>query len=118
MSNGNLGTLKSAQDLYELIDALAQEFSRDTSLGYLLTFLRVGMAGGEGIDQGRLGEEIGLSPAGMSRAVRALSEVSYDKQREGFGVVEFDLDPTDNRRRIIRLSPKGEQIINKLARRK
>lgn len=118
MSNENLGTLKAAKGLYDLIGALAQEFDRDMSLGYLLTFLRVGMAGSEGIDQGRLGEEIGLSPAGMSRAVRALSEVSYDKQREGFGVVEFTLDPTDNRRRIIRLSQKGAQLINKLARRK
>lgn len=118
MSHKSLGTLKSAKDLYELIDALAQEFGRDMSLGYLLTFLRVGMAGGVGIDQGRLVEEIGLSPAGMSRAVRALSEVSYDKQRDGFGVVEFALDPTDNRRRIIRLSTKGEKLIDKLARRK
>jgi len=94
---------------------LGEELDREIPLNHLRTLFRVGMAGDVGIDQGELQRAIGLSSAGISRTVRALSRISYDKKRAGYDVVEYQRDPIDNRRRVIRLTANGKALFEKLA---
>jgi len=104
-----------ARILFELATEIAHTLDREIPLQHLRTFLRVAMAGDAGIDQQKLQRETESSSAGMSRTVRALSNVSWDKRRVGHGVVEVTIDPSDNRRRIVRLTPKGKALLTSLA---
>lgn len=79
-----------------------------------LVFARVAMAGTLGVDQGKLQDEIKASTAGISRTVQALSEVHWQKDKEGLRLIERQMDRNDNRRKILKLTPKGEKFAAKL----
>jgi len=104
-----------ASALYRALQVLTTEIDRDLPITIPLAFLRIAIAGPEGIDQGQLQEELQASGAGMSRAVQTLSRVHWSKTREGLDLIERIIDPLDNRRRILRLTPRGERLAAKVS---
>lgn len=88
--------------------------ARDLNLTQVTLLLHVAHAGDNGIDQGRLAELAGASPASVSRTVRILGDMHYDKSRAGYGLVSFDFDPTDNRKRVVRLTAAGKRLIERV----
>jgi len=104
----------AAATLLRVFDAVVKEFNRDCPVNQPWAFLKVASAGSGGMDQARLQNDMELSSAGISRLVQALSKVSYQKDREGFDVVERRFDALDNRSRSIVLTPKGERVLNRL----
>ena len=104
-----------AAALFRLTQELADILDRDAPLTQALVFLRVASAGAIGADQGRIAEDLKLPPSVASRSVQALSHVHYLKDRPGFGLIERVLDPTDNRRRELRLTAHGSKAIERLA---
>lgn len=106
--------IEGARIMRNALDVLAAATGRELNITQVLMLLRIAEAGDEGVDAARLSEDTGASPAAVSRTVRILGEVHYMKQHEGFGLVEFYLDPMDNRRRIVRLSADGRVLLNKM----
>lgn len=104
-----------AAALYRLAQEMSDILDRDAPLAQVLAFLRVAMNGDMGIDQGRLADEVHLSNSATSRTVQALSSMHYLKDRPGYGLVERVFDPTDNRRRELKLTPKGQKAVEKLS---
>ena len=102
---------RKAARLRAALDTLARGASIDLSVRQVLILLRIAQAGDLGVDQGRLTEDTGVSPAAVSRTIRTLGDTHYSKRHEGFGLVHFEFDPTDNRRRIVRLSDAGRDLI-------
>lgn len=100
--------------MLKILQTIAKEFDRDCPVNQPYAFFKVANAGAAGLDQARLQAELELSSAGVSRLVQALSKVSYQKDREGFDVVERRFDALDNRSRTLTLTPKGERVLNKL----
>jgi DNA-binding MarR family transcriptional regulator len=67
-----------------------------------------------GLNMSELMRKTGLSQASCSRNVMLLSDRDrHDKP--GLGLVRSELDPIDNRRKIVRLTPKGETLVSQLA---
>jgi DNA-binding MarR family transcriptional regulator len=104
-----------AAALYRLAKELSETLDRDAPLVQVLAFLRVAMSGDMGMDQGKLADEIALSNSGTSRTVQALSSMHYLKDRPGYGLVERVFDPTDNRKRELKLTAKGQKALDRLA---
>lgn len=101
----------TAATLYKMMTILADEMDVEMPLTQVLVFARVAVAGDAGIDQGRVQDELRMSSASASRTVQALSKVHYFKDRPGFDVVERVFDPKDNRKRTLKLTPKGEKLM-------
>lgn len=113
MDNSSLAQLGSARVMFEALGVLETQLGREIPMSHIRAFLRIAMAGAEGIDQGQLQRMLGVSSAGMSRIVRGLSRINYDRS-EGRDLVAFDFDPRDNRRRLIRLNDKGAALVQSL----
>lgn len=103
-----------AATLYRFVQELADVLDREAPITQALAFLRVAMAGDVGIDQGKLADDLKISSAGSSRTIQALSTIHYLKDRPGYGLVERVFDPTDNRKRELKLTAKGRRAVDKL----
>jgi DNA-binding MarR family transcriptional regulator len=108
------GKQAAANALFKMVTLLAEEMEKEMPLTQVLMFARVALAGGAGVDQGRLEKELKLSSAGTSRTAQALSKIHYHKDRPGHDVIESTFDAKDRRLRALKLTPKGERIIAKL----
>ena len=106
------GTMQ-AMSLFRIAHDLSDTLDREAPLTQLLVLLRVAAAGDEGIDQGKLQDELQMSSAGISRTIQALGDTHYLKDRAGYGLVSRAFDPTDNRRRLIKLTARGEKAIER-----
>lgn len=107
-----MATTTDAAKLYKAIQILADHVGREAPLTQVLAYLKIGAR--DEVDQGRLMEELGLSSAGSSRTIQALSNVHYAKNRPGYGLVERQLDPMDLRRRVLTLTPEGKKLLTKM----
>lgn len=103
--------VEETRSLRAALTELAKATTVDLQVRQVLILLRVAEAGDQGVDAGRLAEDTGASPASVSRTVRTLGEIHYAKQHEGFGLVELQFDPTDNRKRVIKLTPDGRALL-------
>jgi DNA-binding MarR family transcriptional regulator len=110
MSATMTGTATALEMLHQLGDCMSPE----ASLRQAMVLLTIAQAGTLGTDSATIERKVGMSAAGVSRTIRVLSDVSYNKG-DGYGLITLELDPTDNRRRVVRLSPTGEKAIAKLA---
>lgn len=104
----------AAATLQGLFECVVEEFDRDAPINQPYAFVRIAAAGGDGLDQNRLQNDMELSSAGISRLVQALSKVHYSKEKEGFDLVQRTFAPHDNRSRQLVLTPKGERVLGKL----
>ena len=104
--------------VYNSMKVLTDEIDRDLPITVPLIFLRVAMAGSEGIDHGQMQRELKLSSSSATRGVQTLGKVHYLKEREGLDLVERAFDPQDNRRRILRLTSKGEKLVARVVARR
>ncbi|OUE44484.1 hypothetical protein BZY95_06355 [Billgrantia desiderata SP1] len=66
------------------------------------------------ITMGELIRKTHLSQASCSRNVSLLSDMDRH-DRPGLGLVEAREDPAERRRKIVRLTPKGRELIAQLA---
>lgn len=103
---------RGADKLENALAVLASATTSGLPLNHVSILLRVAAAGDQGIDAGKLAEVAGVSPASVSRTTRTLGAVHYNKRHEGFGLVEVQFDPTDNRRRVIRLTADGRALVS------
>ncbi len=59
-------------------------------------------------------EELGLTPASSSRNTDILSRGRYGRQAEGLDLITKEVDPTNRRRQILTLTPRGKSLIQKM----
>ncbi len=97
-----------------LIRAFADEMGNDVTVTLPMVFLRVAQAGAEGVDHGQLQADLKLGSSSASRAVQTLGDVHYNKNDPGYQLVERGFDAKDNRRRVLRLTAKGEKFLQKI----
>jgi DNA-binding MarR family transcriptional regulator len=102
--------------LLRALTAMSEDLERDLPITAALVFLGVARHGCNGVDQGGLQEALGLSSAGISRTVQTLGKVHYLKGKEGLDLVSREMDPSDNRRRVLRLTSRGEKLMRSVVR--
>lgn len=79
----------------------------------LAVFLEIARHPKDGISVNELATKCGLAGSSASRNVAALSEWHWLK-RPGLGLVSSEADPMDTRRKIVKLTTKGERVIEQL----
>jgi len=96
-----LSTLSAALDVFK-------EFTQehDVQVQTLQTFLVIALEGNPGVDV--LARRIGLTQPAASRNLKKLCEAP--RGQEGYGLITMQLDPLDNRRRIIKLTARGREL--------
>lgn len=105
--------LQSVLALHRTVQVLESELDRDLPFAHVISFFMVATAGEDGIDQGALQQALGTSSASISRTLQTLSSMHYLKNRAGLQLISRELDVMDNRRRIVRLTPKGVKLLEK-----
>lgn len=93
------------------LDRLADALGRDLSLRALHSLAVIVAAGESGIDPLSLSEATGSSSATTSRNIRILGDVHYSKEHAGLGLVKAEIDPHDNRRRVLRATPEARKLL-------
>lgn len=100
-------------EAYKFLRVITADIDRDLPITVALVFAAIAKHT-EGIDQKDLMEELGIGSSGMSRTVQTLAEVHYTKGKPGLGLVKREMDLTDNRRRLLRLTWKGRQLLSNI----
>jgi DNA-binding MarR family transcriptional regulator len=90
-----------------------REVNPQFTLTNALTFLVIARDESSNVSQSELRREFRVVDATVSRMVRALT-MEGERDKPGLGLVELEQDPNDKRRKIIRLTPKGEGLRNSI----
>jgi DNA-binding MarR family transcriptional regulator len=78
---------------------------------YVTTFLAV--AADEDQNVTTYAKRVGISQSLMTRHLSDLGAINRS-HKEGFGLVEADVDAMDRRNRLIRLSAKGKHVVHEI----
>lgn len=88
-----------------------RDFDQEMQMQTAQTFIAVAMH--PGINMTELSEKAGISQASCSRNVSALSRV-HRLNKPGMDLVVATEDPMERRRKIVRLTPKGQRLAEAL----
>ena len=109
---------KIVSDHRRLLTILQEAAGERLAASYVSVFLAIAESGGA-VSNGTLERTLGMSAGATSRAVQALSALSWRKDERGFkvpgaGWLEEERDPRDARNKAWRLSAEGERVYAKL----
>lgn len=111
---------KSLNQAVAALEVLVDSLGGTPPLRSVLVFLKVAQkqaqAPNEMPNMGEIGEELGIPSDLMSRDVGFLSKFSRSEKGGGLEVIDAVIDLRDRRRRRLRLTPKGQKIIDELKR--
>lgn len=82
----------------------------DVQVQTIETFLLIAAQGNPGVNE--LARQIALTQPAASRNVSKLCEPP--RGQKGYGLITKELDPWDNRRRIITLTTRGHELVRHL----
>src|ERR1700735_1350075 len=88
-----------------------EEFRRldpDMPIQYALSFLTI--AQNEGLSMGDLAQRLGIAQSSASRNIAALSKW-HSFGKAGHDLVAALQDPSDRRRKIVSLTPRGHRLV-------
>jgi DNA-binding MarR family transcriptional regulator len=97
-----LNTLSATLDAFK---QFTQE--PDVQIETLQTFLVVALGGNPGLNE--LARRIGLTQPAASRNLKKLCE--GPRGQEGYGLIAMEIDPFDNRRKIVKLTTRGHELV-------
>ncbi|SCX57610.1 MarR family winged helix-turn-helix transcriptional regulator [Nitrosospira sp. Nsp1] len=96
-----------------LSDALAafKDFTGDgdVQIQTIQTFLKIALGGGATTNYEDIAKTAGVTQAAVSRNIKKLA--TGPKAQVGYGLITVELDPYDSRRRAIKLSARGHELI-------
>lgn len=79
----------------------------DVQIQTVQSFLVIALGGNPSRDE--LARQIGLTQAAASRNLKKMCEAP--RGQAGYGLITMDLDPMDHRRRTIRLTARGHELV-------
>lgn len=82
----------------------------DVQVQTIETFLLIASRGNPRVNE--LARQIALTQPSASRNLRKLCEAP--RGQAGYGLITMELDPWDNRRRIIKLTARGHELVRNI----
>lgn len=79
----------------------------DVQIQTLETFLIVATQGNPGMTE--LAQQIGLTQPSVSRNLRKMCEPPRGQER--YGLITLTIDPTDRRKRVVKLTVRGHELV-------
>ncbi|GGF32889.1 hypothetical protein GCM10011611_43830 [Aliidongia dinghuensis] len=98
-------------DEITLVVRVLEEFRRldpDLPIQYALSFLTIAQR--EGMSMGELAQHLGIAQSSASRNIAALSKW-HSFGKAGHDLVEAHEDPRERRRKLVKLTPKGQRLV-------
>jgi DNA-binding MarR family transcriptional regulator len=81
----------------------------DVQIQTIQTFLKVALNGGATANFEDIAKAAGVTQASVSRNIKKLA--TGPRAQVGYGLITVELDPYDSRRRLIKLSARGHELI-------
>lgn len=92
---------------------VAREFDDSCSVQKLQVLCYVAACGSAGTDHQSIQTRVDIGRSHCSRLVADLSDFTADK-KEGPGLIKAMINPMDSRHRIISITEKGKEFVNKM----
>lgn len=102
-----------AKRLLTQLDDLLTATDRNIPALHLVFLLRVYLAGEGGTSHEDF-IRLGFSPSVASRLMQDFTRVRYDKRTPGYDLISVELDPTNFRRKIIRINARGQKVVERI----
>lgn len=99
------------RQILDTVDTLRSEVDSEMPLQMVAVLLTI--AAEEDVPMAEVARVTNLSQASISRNVAALGMI-HRKKKPGYGLVDAYEDPMERRRKLLRLTPKGRSLINKI----
>ena len=103
------------KQLAKVIEALEllTEIHYKFTINHAVCFLHIAAHRDEIIETRDLVEVLGMTQSSLNRNLRSMAKRSYIHE-EGFGILEINTSPVDERQRVVTLSPKGLELAMKM----
>jgi DNA-binding MarR family transcriptional regulator len=101
------------KELSRLSTALSTVRVLDDSMPVQTLAVLIEVAKTPTISVSELASKVGIAQSSASRNVAALSDWHWLK-KPGLGLVVTDLDPMDQRKKFVRLTPKGQKLVDNI----
>jgi hypothetical protein len=108
-----MSATNEAQKLLRTLTELLTATDDNIPAKHLQFLLRVYLAGDAGTSHEKLQTQ-GFSASVASRLMQDFTKVRSDKRTPGFDLIDVTLDPTNFRRKIIRINQRGEKVLNRI----
>lgn len=108
-----MNTQTEARKLLSQLDELLNTTDRNIPASHLMFLLRVYLAGDGGTSHEEL-QKWGFGASVASRLMQDFTKVRYDKRTPGYDMIVVELDPSNFRRKIIRMNPRGAKIVERI----
>lgn len=108
-----MSTTTEASKLLHALTELLSLTDENIPAKHLQFLLRVYQAGDSGTSHESLQRQ-GFSASVASRLMQDFTKVRSDKRTPGYDLITVTLDPTNFRRKIIRINPRGEKAVTRI----
>lgn len=108
-----MSTSTEARKLMDQLEELLNTTDRNIPASHLLFLLRVYLAGDGGTSHEEL-QKWGFGASVASRLMQDFTKVRYDKRTPGYDMISVELDPSNFRRKIIRINQRGQKIMDRI----
>lgn len=92
---------------------LLQEIYYKATVNHLSIFLYIASRGDEVIETRDLPDALGMKQTTINRSIRSMADRSYIHE-VGFGLLRQSVNMTDERQRIVELTPKGKMLAKQM----
>ncbi|HET6906731.1 MAG TPA: hypothetical protein VFH52_07275, partial [Rhodanobacteraceae bacterium] len=109
----NMTAQHEAKKFLSTLEALLKETDKNIPALHLVFLLRVYLSG----DGGTSHEDflrLGFSASVASRLMQDFTKVRYDKRTPGYDMISVEHDPMNLRRKIIRMNPRGQRVVERI----
>ena len=93
-------------------ELLTQIYYKAT-INHLSIFLYIAARGDEVIETRELPDALGMTQTTINRSIRSMADRSYIHE-VGFGLLRQSVNPSDERQRIVELTPKGKVLAKQM----
>jgi len=104
--------MKQLSKVMEALDYMTGVYYKFT-VNHARCFLYVASHRDEIIETRDLVQALGMTQSSLNRSLRSLAKRSYIHE-EGFGLLEINTSPNDERQRVVTLSPKGLELAMRM----
>lgn len=102
-----------AKKLLSQLEELRDATDRNIPAMHLDFLLRVYLAGDGGTSHENFLRS-GYTAGVVSRLMQDFTKVRYDKRTPGYDLISVELDPMNFRRKVIRMNPRGQRIVERI----
>lgn len=105
------------KELIKVADALSlmSDVYYKATLNHLRVFLYIAANNDKIVETRDLPDALGMTQTTVNRTMRSMADRSYIHEH-GFKLLRIQINPTDERQRIVELTPKGKMLATEMER--